>query len=242
MHLFVALLLACNNAELEGELARTKQRVADLEKEKARLEEDKLTQKATIDRLEDAARTAKRMQALNALGVRPGQKVYASFVTSAGAINCALRAEEAPETVLNFVQLANGRKEWKHPTTGQATMAPLYNGTIFHRVIPGFMIQGGDPIGTGTGGPGYTFADEVGAHTVFDKPGLLAMANRGPDTNGSQFFITDGTPSHLNGKHTIFGDCTELQIVKAIAGAPRDPANDKPFAPTVVYSVATSVR
>ena len=131
-------------------------------------------------------------------------------------------------------------RSWTDPRTGKPSTAPLYDGTIFHRVIPDFMIQGGDPLGNGTGGPGYQFADEVGDFTVFDKPGILAMANSGPDTNGSQFFITEGTPTHLNGKHTIFGDCQELDVVKKIARVPTG-ANDRPTTDVVLKKVDIDV-
>ena len=138
---------------------------------------------------------------------------FATFVTSKGDIKVRLLPETAPKTVENFVGLATGTKEWTDPRTGEKSMAPLYNNTIFHRVIPDFMIQGGDPLGTGTGGPGYQFEDETEAGPSFDKPGLLAMANSGPDTNGSQFFITVSQPTHLNGRHTIFGEVIEGQSV-----------------------------
>jgi peptidyl-prolyl cis-trans isomerase A (cyclophilin A) len=143
---------------------------------------------------------------------------------------------EAPETVKNFVELAKGEREWTDPTSGKKSKKPLYDGTIFHRVIPGFMIQGGDPLGNGTGGPGYEFADEVGSFTVFNHSGILAMANSGPNTNGSQFFITEGKPTHLNGKHTIFGDCEDLGVVKAIASVERD-REDRPLEDVVLKRV-----
>ncbi|MDP6934624.1 MAG: peptidylprolyl isomerase [Myxococcota bacterium] len=157
---------------------------------------------------------------LDRLGLESGGKLSVELNTTLGAISCELWPEEAPRTVLNFVELAEGTRQWKHPKTRQTVKEPLYDGTIFHRVIPKFMIQGGDPLGTGTGGPGYTFEDEVDQGLSFDRPGLLAMANSGPDTNGSQFFITDrSTPTHLTGKHTIFGICENLDIVEAIATA-----------------------
>jgi peptidyl-prolyl cis-trans isomerase A (cyclophilin A) len=135
----------------------------------------------------------------------PGD-LYAIFQTSAGDIVVKLFEKEAPKTVLNFVGLANGSKEWTDPRTRQKSSAALYDGTKFHRVIPQFMIQGGDPLGTGTGDPGYRFEDEFTSGKRFDKPGLLAMANAGPNTNGSQFFITEVPTPHLNNKHTIFGE------------------------------------
>jgi len=149
--------------------------------------------------------------------------------------------EVAPKTVENFIGLATGTKDWTDPHT-HAKMhgVPLYDGTIFHRVIPGFMIQGGDPVGNGFGGPGYAFGDEFVPDLGFDRPGRLATANSGPNTNGSQFFITDGPAPHLNGKHTIFGQCDSLEVVKKIANLPRDP-NDKPYHPPKITHI-TIVR
>ncbi len=132
--------------------------------------------------------------------------LYATFQTSAGDLVVKLMPEKAPKTVENFVGLAEGTKEWTHPGTGAKGKTPLYDGTVFHRVIPEFMIQGGDPTGTGRGDPGYRFADEIGPDNKFDRPGLLAMANAGPGTNGCQFFITEVPTPHLNRGHTIFGE------------------------------------
>jgi len=132
--------------------------------------------------------------------------IHATFQTSAGDIVVKLLPEKAPKTVENFLGLAEGTREWTDPRTRQPVKKPLYDGTLFHRVIPDFMIQGGDPLGTGTGGPGYKFADEIGPDNKFDRPGLLAMANAGPNTNGSQFFITEVPTPHLNRGHTIFGE------------------------------------
>ncbi|RJO65829.1 MAG: peptidylprolyl isomerase [Myxococcales bacterium] len=161
-------------------------------------------------------------------------QLFAIFETSLGNIEVKLFSKEAPKTVQNFVELAKGEKEWTDPKTLDKTKKPLYDGTIFHRVIPNFMIQGGDPKGNGTGGPGYTFEDEFSPTLKFDRPGLLAMANRGPNTNGSQFFITDQATPHLNNRHTIFGEVTSgLDIVKAIARAPRD-GRDKPMEDVVI--------
>ncbi len=135
------------------------------------------------------------------------EQIYATFKTSMGDIVVKLLPEKAPITVANFVGLAEGTKEWTDPRSGQKqTGKPLYDGTIFHRVIPDFMIQGGDPLGTGTGGPGYRFQDEIGPDNKFSKPGLLAMANAGPGTNGSQFFITEVPTPWLDKGHTIFGE------------------------------------
>jgi len=133
-------------------------------------------------------------------------EIYATFHTTLGDIVVKLLPEKAPKTVENFVSLAEGTREWTHPRSGEKTKAPLYDGTVFHRVIPDFMIQGGDPLGTGTGGPGYRFGDEIGPDNKFSRPGLLAMANAGPGTNGSQFFITEVPTPHLDRGHTIFGE------------------------------------
>lgn len=154
--------------------------------------------------------------------------LYAVFETSMGKIVCELFEEQAPKTVANFTGLAEGTKEWTDPKTGEKVTRRYYDGQIFHRVIPDFMIQGGDPLGQGTGGPGYEFEDEFDPDLKFDRPGRLAMANRGPNTNGSQFFITEAPTPHLNNRHTIFGQCDEgLDVIKKIARTPKDP-RDKP--------------
>src|SRR5438093_5150256 len=134
---------------------------------------------------------------------------YATLVTSEGELRCKLFDDPAPKTVENFIGLATGKRSWVHPRTREQRNDSLHAGTIFHRVIPDFMIQCGDPLGTGTGGPGYTFEDEVKGGPRFDGPGYLAMANAGPNTNGSQFFVTVAATPWLNGKHTIFGKVVE---------------------------------
>jgi len=168
----------------------------------------------------------------------PGQTLTAVIETSMGTLRCELFEEDAPITVANFNALAKGTVPWIDPNTNTVRHTPLYSGTTFHRVIPEFMIQGGDPAGDGSGGPGYRFRDEVVTGRTFDRPGLLAMANAGPGTNGSQWFITDSTPTHLNGKHTIFGECDEetLERVQAIAAVPADGRN-RPLAPVVINEV-----
>ena len=144
--------------------------------------------------------------------------LYAVFQTSRGNIVVKLFEKETPKTVANFVGLATGKQEWVDPRNGQKSKAKLYDGTVFHRVIPQFMIQGGDPLGTGTGGPGYRFEDEFQSGRKFDRPGLLAMANAGPNTNGSQFFITEVPTPHLNNRHTIFGEVVKgFELVPKIA-------------------------
>jgi peptidyl-prolyl cis-trans isomerase A (cyclophilin A) len=159
--------------------------------------------------------------------------------TSMGRISCRLFDKQAPITVANFIGLAEGTKPWTDPVTKQKmTRKPFYNGTTFHRVIPEFMIQGGDPTATGTGDPGYMFEDELDPNLNFDVPGRLAMANSGPRTNGSQFFITEVPTTHLNQKHTIFGQCDQasISVVSAIARVQRD-ADDKPLQPVTLIKV-----
>ena len=155
--------------------------------------------------------------------------VYATFHTSMGQIVCELYEKQTPKTVANFIGLATGTKQWTHPVTRAKKKTPLYSGIIFHRVIPGFMIQGGDPAGNGTGGPGYKFEDEFVSSLKFNRPGRLAMANSGPNTNGSQFFITEVPYPSLNGKYSLFGQVVSGQgLVGKIARVPRD-RSDKPL-------------
>lgn len=163
---------------------------------------------------------------------------YAIFNTSEGTIACRLFEKEAPKTVANFVDLAEGKREWTHPVSHKKSSDKLYDGTIFHRVIPNFMIQGGDPAGTGFGGPGYQFEDETkGSPHSFNAPGKLAMANAGPNTNGSQFFITVAPTTWLTGKHTIFGEVIEGQeVVLKISDAPRN-GQDKPHKAVTIQSL-----
>ncbi|SDY16489.1 peptidyl-prolyl cis-trans isomerase A (cyclophilin A) [Micromonospora pattaloongensis] len=167
------------------------------------------------------------------------EATYATLHTNVGPIRLELFPNHAPKTVRNFVELAEGTREYIDPRTGQPGSGPYYDGTISHRVISGFMIQMGDPTGTGRGGPGYTFADEFHPELRFDRPYLLAMANAGPGTNGSQFFITVGPTPHLNNRHTIFGqvaDEASAKVVDAIANTPTDPA-DRPRNDVVIERV-----
>jgi peptidyl-prolyl cis-trans isomerase A (cyclophilin A) len=170
------------------------------------------------------------------MSLAPG--TYAVFTTSEGKITVRLFESDAPATVKNFTELAEGAKEWTHPTTRKKSTDKLYHGTVFHRVIPDFMIQGGDPTGTGMGGPGYRFEDETkNSPHKFDKPGKLAMANSGPNTNGCQFFITTAPTLWLTGKHTIFGEVIEgYDIAEKISKVPRN-GQDKPHKPVVLESV-----
>jgi peptidyl-prolyl cis-trans isomerase A (cyclophilin A) len=161
----------------------------------------------------------------------------ATLQTSRGRIKVRLFPDHAPKTVLNFTELAEGAREWTDPQTSRRTNRRLYDGTIFHRVIPRFMIQGGDPLGTGTGGPGYQFADEFHPDLSFNRPYLLAMANAGPGTNGSQFFITTVPTPHLNGRHTIFGEVIEgSDVVDQISHVETD-RRDAPVDKVVLESV-----
>jgi peptidyl-prolyl cis-trans isomerase A (cyclophilin A) len=167
---------------------------------------------------------------------KPAGPLYAVLQTSMGDIKCKLFENEAPITVKNFTDLALGKKEWTMPGTDRKVKKPLYDGTIFHRVIPEFMIQGGDPLGNGTGGPGYRFEDEFSPSLSFDKPGLLAMANSGKNTNGSQFFITEKPTPWLTNRHTIFGECQNLDLVKKITHVERD-MRDRPLKEIVLKHV-----
>lgn len=207
----------------------------DTEKDKAAIADEEKGRQAA----EAQGDKAKMMSELN---LKPGQKLFATFNTSEGTIKAELFWDKAPNTVWNFAALAMGKKEWNNPKTNAKETTPLYNGTIFHRVIPGFMIQGGDPTGTGMGGPGYRFADEFNAELKHDKPGILSMANAGPNTNGSQFFITEGPTPHLNNRHSVFGVVTEgLDVVKKIANVKTGP-NDKPKTDVVITDIKIEVK
>ena len=163
--------------------------------------------------------------------------VYATLKTSMGDIVIQLFEDKAPKTVTNFIELATGVKEWTDPKTKEKVKRPLYNGTVFHRVIPGFMIQGGDPLGNGTGGPGYRFEDEFHPDLKHSKTGILSMANAGPNTNGSQFFITYKATPWLDGRHSVFGEVVKGQnVVDAIGNAPRD-FRDRPVKEIIIKEV-----
>ncbi|MFI5677141.1 peptidylprolyl isomerase [Streptomyces cellulosae] len=173
------------------------------------------------------------------------EQLYATLKTNHGDIEVRLLPNHAPKTVRNFVELAQGEREWTHPATGEKSTKRLYDGTVFHRVISGFMIQGGDPLGTGIGGPGYEFEDEFHPDLSFNKPYLLAMANAGPGTNGSQFFITVSPTAWLTRKHTIFGEVTDAasqKVVDAIATVPTTRPNDRPVNDVVIESVVIETR
>jgi len=177
-------------------------------------------------------------QATAAAMIRPNGPTVV-MDTSMGRITCQFFQQQAPKAVANFIALAKGTKDWTDPATSKKQHnKPLYDGTTFHRVIPEFMIQGGDPVGTGMGDPGYTFEDEFDPNLNFDVPGRLAMANSGPNTNGSQFFITEQAVESLNQHYTLFGQCDEssVLVVKTIARVARDP-QDKPLTPVLLKKV-----
>ncbi|HWX77376.1 MAG TPA: peptidylprolyl isomerase [Candidatus Acidoferrales bacterium] len=187
--------------------------------------------------------TALLVAVLSGAGAEAQEKkgpLYATLKTSAGDIVIQLFEDKAPKTVANFVGLATGTKEWMDPKTQNKVKKPLYNGTIFHRVIPGFMIQAGDPLGNGTGGPGYRFEDEFNGDLKHTKAGIVSMANAGPNTNGSQFFITLAATPWLDNKHSVFGEVVKGQnVVEAIANAPRD-FRDRPVKDVVLQEVVIS--
>ena len=169
------------------------------------------------------------------MSLQPG--TYARFETTEGSFTIRLFEKEAPQTVENFVGLAGGSKEWKDPASGERKKAPFYDGVIFHRVINGFMIQGGDRLGQGTGGPGYKFNDEFHPQLRHDRAGILSMANAGPNTNGSQFFITLGPTPHLDNRHSVFGEVVEgMDVVKRIGAVPTG-RGDRPLKDVVMKSV-----
>ena len=190
----------------------------------------------------DAPATARKPPAARDLeryleDLRGEGPLVAVLHTSSGDIACELHAEQAPMTVANFVGLARGMKAWIDPETDAPVVGkPFYDGVIFHRVVPGFMVQAGDRTGTGQGGPGYTFPDEFVRELRHDAPGVLSMANTGPDTNGSQFFILEAPAPHLDFRHTVFGQCDDLEVVREIARVPTGP-QDRPEAPPVLESV-----
>jgi peptidyl-prolyl cis-trans isomerase A (cyclophilin A) len=197
-----------------------------------------LTTAQTSSGAQTAAKAPVRKPASSAASGDP----IAIIHTTVGDLHCTLFPKQAPIGVANFIGLAEGTKDWTNPAShAKKHGVPLYDGTIFHRVIPEFMIQGGDPAGNGSGDPGYKFKNEVSDDLTFDRPGRLAYANSGPDTNGSQFFITEDVAHsmHLNGRYTIFGQCDDaaVTLVKQIARMTRDPSNDRPFHPVKITHI-----
>jgi peptidyl-prolyl cis-trans isomerase A (cyclophilin A) len=196
-----------------------------------------LTSIAAVSQTKPATSSAPKKPATSATAAAPAPE--AIIDTTAGKLTCTLFPKKAPIGVANFIGLANGTKDWTNPSTQRKMHGvPLYNGTIFHRVIPQFMIQGGDPMGDGRGDPGYKFKNETSPDLTFDRPGRLAYANAGPDTNGSQFFITEVPYPSLDGNYTIFGQCDEptVELVKKIARMPRN-GNDKPDTPVKINKI-----
>ncbi|MBI4486846.1 MAG: peptidylprolyl isomerase [Acidobacteria bacterium] len=182
--------------------------------------------------------SASALAGQEAAAKKPAGKVFAHFTTTEGNFTVELFEQDAPKTVENFVGLASGTKEWADPKSGAKVKKPFYDGLTFHRVIANFMIQGGDPLGTGTGGPGYKFADEFASGRKLNKAGILAMANAGPNTNGSQFFITLAPTDYLTGKHTVFGEVVDgMDVIKKIGGTQTTKPGDKPVKPIVMQSV-----
>lgn len=207
------------------------------EKKKAKAEEKKVDEKIEDAKASATTKKSKNKKDKAQSAQTKGTPMYAIFETTQGTFKIKLFADKAPKTVDNFVGLAEGTKEFTDPKTGKQTKRPFYDGLIFHRVIPNFMIQGGCPLGTGTGGPGYKFEDEIAPGLKHDKPGKLSMANAGPNTNGSQFFITVAATPWLDGKHAIFGEVVEnYDLVKAISEV-RTGANDKPAEPITIKHV-----
>lgn len=239
----IALLAGCSDA---AELEKIRQQRDGYRGKVAELKQDLESARAQIERLNRELGMAQRTKAVSSeakvaasmaqLKLTDGQQIAANLTTSLGDIRCELWPAIAPETVLNFVGLAEGTKEWTDPS-GQKTMEKLYDGTKFHRVIKGFMLQGGDPLGNGRGGPGFRFGDEVSPEVGFDRPGLLAMANSGSNTNGSQFFITDSKPTHLNQKHTIFGECDLPTVRKILAVETTGPQGSTPAKDVILEKV-----
>lgn len=232
---------ACANAELEQQVKTLEDKNAALEKDLKAAEQAKRNLQQKLAQASAAPPRVNTEDVAKTLGIKPGEKLYATFESSAGTLVAELFWEKAPNTVINFVQLAEGTKEWTDPTTGKMVKRPLYNGTIFHRVIPDFMIQGGDPLGNGTGGPGYRFADEFHPELRHIGPGVLSMANSGRNTNGSQFFITEKDTPWLDGRHTVFGKVvTGAELIPKITRVEKadGPEGSKPKVDIVLKRVA----
>jgi peptidyl-prolyl cis-trans isomerase A (cyclophilin A) len=232
--IFILLLSTGCTAALKEENNHLHDKEAALETRMARLSEENATLKLQIKDIEEARLNEEMASESNLEG-----EMWARFDTSLGAIDCQLEPTRAPRTVANFVGLAEGTKEWTDPRDKTKKLAPLYNGTVFHRIIKGFMLQGGDPLGRGTGGPGFKFEDEFHPE-LKHKPGTLSMANSGPNTNGSQFFITEVATPHLDGRHSVFGYCGPMATILKIANVPKQgnrPNSSVPATPVVLKTV-----
>jgi peptidyl-prolyl cis-trans isomerase A (cyclophilin A) len=238
MGMVVLFLLGCVAQDRYDAVATERdaltERVATLERTALDLRSERdRARKEAADAIAASTAAIARARAVEAeatralLGLGPDQALSAVIETRLGAITCALWPDQAPRTVRTFVGLAEGSLEWTDPRTEVRRRDPLYSGTVFHRVLPGFMIQGGDPRGDGMGGPGFTIPDEIVDGGVFDRPGLLAMANSGPNTNGSQFFVTSAPAHQIDGKHTIFGSC-DTGVVEAVMAEPLERARENP--------------
>ena len=222
---------------LNAENGRLRDELSKAQTEAARLRNDMARKDAELAEFKRQVDQRKAAEMASALGVKPGEKLYATFKTSMGDMVAELYWDKVPMTVTNFVGLAEGTKEWTDPRTGKPSHAPLYDGTIFHRVISNFMIQGGDPLGNGTGGPGYRFADEFHPDLRHTAPGVLSMANSGPGTNGSQFFITEKATPWLDNRHTVFGQVIEgVDLVGKMTRVEKG-AGDKPSQDVVLQKV-----
>ncbi len=239
---FLGAAAACANAELEAKVKALEEKNEACAADLRAAEQAKKNLQQRLAQAQKAPPTPKvnLEEVGKTLGVKPGEKLFATFETSMGTLVAELFWEKAPNTVTNFVQLAEGKKEWLDPRTNQKSTKPLYDGTIFHRVIPDFMIQGGDPLGQGTGGPGYRFEDEFHPDLRHVGVGVLSMANSGRNTNGSQFFITEKDTPWLDGKHSVFGKVvTGTELVPKITRVEKadGPGGSKPKVDVVLKHV-----
>jgi len=242
------LLLSCDRASLQAdrnillqnEIEKLQLRVKDLETEAGTCHTESVQQARLYDSCEaNVAEAAKELECSQwqrdnaadreVLGLKAGERLVLSLDTSYGLIECDLLPEISPQAVERFVELVRGQLTWTHPTLKKTSKTPIYTQTLFHRVVPGFMIQGGDPIGTGFGGPGFSLPDQFDCSLPFNEPGILALANTGqPDSAGSQFFITAAARPELSGRYTVLGRCNNLDVVQTIASVPRDDS-DRPL-------------
>ena len=229
-------LTGCQQTSVQPEIALQEQKIQLLKEENERLDNESNALHVRNKKLQRDNQELRVQNARWRSNIMNVSSLKARIDTSFGDVLCELYPNYAPLTVSNFVGFAEGKVSWKDPKTQKEMFTPLYNGTVFHRVIPNFMIQGGDPQGNGTGGPGFQFEDEITNAIKFDLPGRLAMANSGPNTNGSQFFITTSPRPELNGKHTIFGSCLPLDVVNAISKLPTND-NDRPAVPPLINQI-----